>query len=223
MSLAFVDFFDFSILEVLLKGFLIGLVAAAPTGPSGVLCIEQTLSQGRRAGLFTGAGIWVSDVIYIICSSIGLSLVVDFIQDKQTFLIIKIIGCALLLFFGIHTLRNNAIQNVTPTTRTKMVDFRCSVTGFVVAISNPLVIFIYLALFTYFTFPISEFSGYMAVLAYLAVFVGDMCWWFCLSTLINKVRNRFNLKSLWLINRVLGIVLVAASLVWLTVTIVKIC
>lgn len=223
MSLAFIDFFDFSILEVILKGFIIGLVAAAPTGPSGVLCIEQTLNQGRRAGMFTGMGIWVSDIIYITCSSIGLSFVVDFIQDKQTFLIIKLVGCALLLFFGIHTLRNNAIQNMTPSSRTKMADFRCSVTGFLVAISNPLVIFIYLALFTYFTFPISEFHGYMAILAYIAVFTGDICWWFCLSTLINKVRNRFNLKSLWLINRVLGSVLVVASVIWLTITIIKIC
>jgi plastocyanin domain-containing protein len=44
--------------------------------------------------------------------------------------------------------------------------------------------------------------------------LGDVCWWFMLTFFINKIRNRFDLKGLWMINRILGTVLISAALGW---------
>lgn len=206
---------DISTLAIILKGFAIGLLAAAPTGPSGVLCIQRTLNKGWRFGFMTGLGISLSDAIYILCTSLGLSLVMDFIQDKETFFIVKLVGCGLLLVFGIHTIRNNPFAKEKKTGGNQNSRLFYSISGFLVAVSNPLVIFIYLALFTYFTFPISEFSGLLKVMAYLSVVVGDLFWWFFISFLINKLRTRFDLKGIWMINRILGVILIAASVIWL--------
>ena len=63
MTQLFASPFDFSIVEVILKGFVIGLLAAAPTGPSGVLCIQRTLNKGRAKGFMTGLGITFSDTL----------------------------------------------------------------------------------------------------------------------------------------------------------------
>lgn len=206
---------DISTVAIILKGFSIGLLAAAPTGPSGVLCIQRTLNKGRSFGFMTGLGISISDAIYILCTSLGLSFVMSFIQDKQTFFIVKLVGCCLLLVFGIHTIRNNPFAKEKKTSGNKNSRWYYYISGFLVAISNPLIIFIYLALFTYFSFPISEFSGLLKVIAYFSVVVGDVFWWFFISFLINRLRNRFDLKGIWMINRILGFVLITASVVLL--------
>ena len=43
-------------LEIVIKGMIIGIVASAPMGPVGVLCIQRTLNKGRAYGLVTGTG-----------------------------------------------------------------------------------------------------------------------------------------------------------------------
>lgn len=35
------------LLELILKGMLIGIIASAPMGPVGILCIQRTLKKGR--------------------------------------------------------------------------------------------------------------------------------------------------------------------------------
>ena len=43
-----------TIFDILVKGFIIGVVVSAPLGPVGVLCIQRTLNKGRcnRSGSF---------------------------------------------------------------------------------------------------------------------------------------------------------------------------
>lgn len=222
MNTLFASPFDFTFLEVIIKGLVIGLLAAAPTGPSGVLCIQRTLNKGRVKGFMSGLGVTISDTIYILCTSFGLSLVMDFLQDKQTFLIVKMAGCALLLIFGIHTIRNNPLAKQKQAIQKDESLLSYTVSGFLVAIANPLVIFIYIGMFAYFSFPISEFIGIKKIIAFASVICGDLCWWLFLSFLINKLRHKFDLRGIWMINRILGCVLIVASVVWCIYTIVTV-
>ena len=45
-----------SLLEIMVKGAIIGIVASAPMGPVGILCVQRTLNKGRIYGLVTGLG-----------------------------------------------------------------------------------------------------------------------------------------------------------------------
>ena len=54
-----------STLDLIIKGLLIGVVASAPMGPVGVLCIQRTLNKGRWYGFVTGIGAAFSDIIYV--------------------------------------------------------------------------------------------------------------------------------------------------------------
>ena len=40
-----------TLLDLTVKGLLIGIVASAPMGPVGVLCIQRTLNKGRHYGM----------------------------------------------------------------------------------------------------------------------------------------------------------------------------
>ena len=66
-------------LEVVVKGVLIGLVASAPMGPVGVLCVQRTLNKGRAYGIVTGTGAAFSDILYALLTGYGLSFLYDFI------------------------------------------------------------------------------------------------------------------------------------------------
>ena len=51
-----------TILDLLVKGLIVGVVVSAPLGPVGVLCIQRTLNKGRWYGFVTGLGAALSDI-----------------------------------------------------------------------------------------------------------------------------------------------------------------
>jgi len=213
---------EFSILEIVLKGMAIGFLAAAPTGPSGVLVIQRTLNKGRWNGFLTGLGVSVSDAVYILITMMCLSLVMGYLEDPTIALIVKLVGCALLLVFGITTVRNNPLAVSREVKVKKDSLWQIMITGFLVAIVNPLVIFFYMGLFAFFTLPVDDFSTTLKLQTYLYVLFGDVCWWFSVSTFINRLRNRFDLRGLWLINRFMGTMLIVASAIWCLIILFRI-
>ena len=89
------------------KGMLIGLLASAPMGPVGILCVQRTLNKGRWYGFITGVGAAVSDIIYAAVAGFGMSFVMDLLNDQQTKFYLQIVGSVLLLIFGVYTYRSN--------------------------------------------------------------------------------------------------------------------
>ncbi|MCQ2065236.1 MAG: LysE family translocator [Bacteroidaceae bacterium] len=210
-----------SIAEIILKGLAIGFLAAAPTGPSGVLVIQRTLNKGYWKGFFTGVGVAVSDAFYIFVTMMCLSLVMGYLENPQISMTVKLVGCALLLAFGISTLRNNPLSKSKQDVVIRENFFQFPLTGFLVAIVNPLVIFIYMGLFAFFSFPIENFSLGCKAETWTAIVAGDLCWWLTLSFLINRLRNRFDLRGIWLINRILGTILICAAAGWFVLILIK--
>ena len=45
-----------NILDFIFKGMMIGVIASAPMGPVGILCVQRTLNKGRWYGMATGVG-----------------------------------------------------------------------------------------------------------------------------------------------------------------------
>ena len=97
----------------IIKGVIIGIVASAPMGPVGVLCIRRTIKKGRIYGLMTGAGAAMSDLIYAIITGYGISLL-PFLQNPQDEFWMKLVGSALLCGFGIHMYRTKPAPKKTP-------------------------------------------------------------------------------------------------------------
>lgn len=212
---------DTSIFELVLKGMAIGFLAAAPTGPSGVLVIQRTLNKGRWKGFLTGLGVSVSDGIYIMITMMCLSLVLGYLENPAIATVVKLAGCVLLLVFGITTVRNNPLAASKEVKVRKDSLWQIMLTGFLVAIVNPLVVFFYMGLFAFFSLPVDDFDTGLKIEAYIFTLLGDFCWWFTLSTLINKLRNRFDLRGLWMINRVLGTILIVAAVAWCTAILIN--
>ncbi len=101
-----------TILDLLVKGLIVGVVVSAPLGPVGVLCIQRTLNKGRWYGFVTGLGAALSDIGYALITGYGMSFMDDFLAKNQVLL--QIIGSIMLFFFGIYTFRSNPVQSLQP-------------------------------------------------------------------------------------------------------------
>ena len=201
------------VLEIIVKGIVIGIVASAPMGPVGVLCIQRTLNKGRAYGLVTGVGAALSDIFYALLTAYSLNLLYDVISNPTTVYWMQLIGAIIMFIFGVHTFRSNPVQNTRNVSRNKSSLLRNGITGFFITLSNPMIILLFVALFSPFNFVIPEMSLPHQCFGYLAIFAGAMLWWLFITYVVNKLRTRFDVRGIWIINRVIGGAVMVGSFV----------
>jgi threonine/homoserine/homoserine lactone efflux protein len=209
---------DTSYIEMIIKGLLIGIIASAPMGPVGILCIQRTLNKGRWEGFATGVGASLSDIIYAIITGFGLKFVIDIIEDPVIALWLKTIGGLLLFLFGIYTFMSKPKETVKAVKRNKGTLLQNFLTGFAVTVSNPLIIFLFVATFAMFTFIIVE-NFIAQIIGYIFIVVGAMLWWYVLTWLVDKVRNNYNMRIIWIINKTIGIAVMIGAVLMILYTI----
>lgn len=205
-----------TILDILVKGFVIGIVVSAPLGPVGVLCIQRTLNKGRWYGFVTGLGASLSDIAYALLTGYGMSFVFDYINKNIFYL--QLLGSIMLLAFGIYTFRSNPVQSIRSVSANKGSYFHNFITAFAVTLSNPLIIFLFIGLFARFAFVQPGVLVFEEITGYLAIALGALAWWFGITFFVNKVRTRFNLRGIWILNRVIGSIVMAVSVFGLIFT-----
>ena len=207
------------ILDFVFKGILIGLVASAPMGPVGVLCIQRTLNKGRWYGFMTGIGACVSDIIYALITGFGMSFVMDFVGIEHNRFVLQLSGSVVLLLFGIYCYRSNPTKNMHQSSKNQKGTLAHNgITAFLVTLSNPLIIFLFIFLFAQFAFVVNDRPFEMTI-GYISIIIGAMLWWFGLTWLIDKVRGKFDNYGIVLINRVVGCIVVIFSVIMLLGTV----
>lgn len=210
--------FHIDILDIILKGILIGICCSAPMGPVGVLCVQRTLNKGRWYGFATGIGAAASDLIYALITGLGMSFVMDLITNQQNKFFLQITGSILLLGFGIYCWRTNPTKNMHISGYKKGSLTHNAVTAFFVTFSNPLIIFLFLALFAQLAFVIPNHPFEMCI-GFLSIVAGAMLWWYGLTWLINSIREKFDNNGIVIINKIIGSLVIVFSLAALIGTI----
>lgn len=201
-----------NLILMLIRGIAIGVLVSAPMGPVGMLCIQRTLDKGRRAGLFTGVGAALSDLLYCLLTGFGLSFIEDFLERNQS--IIQLVGSVVLIAFGIYLFKSNPSKGLKkPRSEERSPIHRNILTGFLFTVSNPLILFLIIGLFARFNFLLPDMRWYHYILGYLFILGGAVGWWWIVTTFVDKVRAHFNLRSMWLINRIIGVVILIFALV----------
>ena len=179
-------------------------------GPIGILCIQRTLNKGRRSGLFTGVGAAASDLFYCLLVGLGISLVTDFIADHVN--ILQIIGSVILIVYAIYMIMHNPVSQITENIDQRNDQWRDMGTGFLFTLSNPLIVFLIIPLFARFGFPLPEYRFYHIIIGYASIVLGALIWWSVITFFVDKVRTHFNIRSMWLINRIIGSIILILSL-----------
>ncbi len=138
----------------LIQGLLVitsvHLLAAASPGPDFVLVSQQTLSNGKKAGLLCSIGIALGLSIHILYSAFGLAAIIA--NSTTALWAIKLLGGSYLIFLGIKGLRAKpSAQPVTASRQSALNQLSATKTiglGFLCNALNPKAPIYFVSLFT---------------------------------------------------------------------------
>lgn len=198
------------IISTILGCFAIGVILSAPMGPIGILCIQRTLNKGREAGWWTGLGAAISDLLYCLLTGMGMSFVNKVIESNQA--PIQIFGSVILLVFGVFLIKRNPATEIKDTADKKGNHYQEMGTGFLLTLSNPLIVFLIIPLFARFGFPSADMPWPLILIGYGVILAGALVWWTVITFLVNAVRSHFNIRSMWVINIVIGVIILILSI-----------
>lgn len=198
-----------------LKGIIIGFAMAVPIGPLGVLCIRKTLVEGHSRGLIIGLGAATADALFASIAAFGLTFVSDVIASQQFWL--RLVGGGLLLFLGIRTLRAKRKDTIVPFDNKGLLG--SYVSAFFLALTNPVTIFAFIAVFAAFGLGEKLVFG-SALILVLGVFGGSCLWFLTLGYGATVFRKKLDSVGLVWVNRIAGILIIISgiaafvSLIW---------
>lgn len=206
-----IDYFWPMFLMLLLKGILIGFLVSIPLGPIGILVIQRTVNKSRLAGLMSGMGAALSDTLYAVVAGFSLTFIIDFIRENE--LLFQAFGALVVLVLGIHIFFKNPVTDLRRNRLKGNTHFQDIISSFLVTISNPLTVFVFLAVFTSSGVAINMEKPYHSFFVILGIFSGAFIWWFSLSGIVSLVKHKINLRILWWINKAAGIIIVLFVLI----------
>ncbi len=193
-------------IEYLLKGIIVGLSASIPLGPIGVLCIQRTIMKGKKAGFVSGLGAATADGVFAILAGFGVSVVIDSLIEYQDAL--KIIGAVVLAIMGAKLVTTNPAKQVRqPKKKNKKLwgDFA---SFFALTISNPMYLFVFIAVFAGFGLVGTESNTASVLLLIAGILAGASLWWFTLTSIVSMFRSKFRLRRILYLNRITGVVII---------------
>jgi RhtB (resistance to homoserine/threonine) family protein len=186
-----------------------GINAVIP-GADFAMVLRQSIAHGRRAALFTSAGIAASILVHGSYTLLGLGMIVG--QSLLLFNILKWAGAAYLVWLAISALRSPPPQPpaASDLESARRGDFAAFALGFLTNLLNPKAVLFFLALFT--TLVSANTSGEIKT-----IYVGSMSLmlfaWFALVSVFfttPSVREGFFRIGRWF-NRVTGITFLALA------------
>jgi threonine/homoserine/homoserine lactone efflux protein len=211
MIIAKILYFCTMFLTLFVKGILIGFLVSIPLGPIGVLVIQRTINKSRMAGLFSGIGAALSDTLYAIIAGFSLTYIIDFIREYE--FLFRSIGALIVLGLGIHIFFTNPVADLRRNRLRGNTHFKDIISTFLLTFTNPMSVFVFLAIFASSGVAVNLEKPYHSFFVILGIFTGAFIWWFSLSGIVSLFRHKLNLRILWRINKIAGVITVAFVLV----------
>ena len=195
----------------IIKGFVVGMCASMPVGPIAILVVQKTMSKGRQAGFVSGLGASIVDTIYAIVALFALAFAQNAIERHEN--IILLVGGAILTLIGISMALSNPFRKKRKGDDGKSeVSSRDFLQAIAMGISNPMAIFVMFALFAFFGVAEDTPRDWNVAPIILSVSSGSVTYWFLLSWLLSRFRDKFSLRTLLWISRVMGAIVIIIGL-----------
>ena len=192
-------------INLFIKGLLIGFAIAAPVGPIGLLCITRSLSDGFKMGLMTGLGAALADGVYGAIAAFGLVSISHFLISYQLW--IRLIGGLFLIYLGIKFFLKKSDTQSNNKNNEKSIFHACTTTFFL-TLTNPVTILSFVAIFAGLGIGTVNANFSHAVLMVSGVVCGSALWWFVLSFFVSFIlHKRMTGNLLQLINKISGVII----------------
>ncbi|MEM8754721.1 MAG: LysE family translocator [Pseudomonadota bacterium] len=119
-------------------------------GPAVLLTLARSSASGSRAGIATGLGIAVGDMVHTIMAVIGVSAIIY--ASAFLFTLIKYLGAAYLIYLGLRAIFERASPDL-PTPSAKMSPRAAFRQGLTLEVLNPKSALFFLAFLPQFVVP----------------------------------------------------------------------
>ena len=204
--------------EAILKGLALGFALALSVGPIIFTIIKQSLNSGHKGGFSFVAGVWVSDIILVVLSN-TLTVFVSALSAHSK--VIAFAGSSFLVGMGVYFIFFKKVA-LTGVSDGNEVRFRkrdmakAFASGFIINTLNPGVILFWLGNATLLAANhslqerIVIFS--VCLLINMAADVGKVM-------MAGKLRSKLTLKTLVVINKISGSILIGFGIVLICVEI----
>ncbi len=206
-------------LSLFIKGIIIGLAVSVPLGPIGILIIQRTVNKDRASGFLSGMGASISDTIYAIVAGFSLTYIIDFIRLHQ--LPFQVLGALIVFFLGIHIFIKNPVSELKRYKRKGSTYFQDLASTFLITFPNPMVVFIFLAVFASSGIVLEIDKPYQAFFMVFGVFAGANSWWLILTGIVGMFRHKFNLRVLWWFNKIAGVTIMVLVIVTFVIALIE--
>lgn len=198
------------------RGFIIGLLIAAPVGPIGLLCIKRSFSKGALSGFVTGLGAATADACYGAIAAFGLTFISNFLIEQK--FVFQIAGIIFLLYLAYKTFREKPAAEARGDLSSKGL-FADYLTTVGLTLTNPTTIASFIAVFAGIGIASGSYSS--ATLVVFGVFSGSAVWWILLSNGVGLLRKKANTELLGWVNKISGIIMAGFALMLLVNLIIK--
>lgn len=209
---------------LIISGAIMGLIAAVPIGPVNLICIRRSFAFGPVNGFVSGLGAALGDGIFAAITFFGLTWIAELIQSYDV--IIELVGGALLVWFGVHTILSPAAGKVEDGDKNEpgaSTLVRAMVSTFVLTITNPATLIAFASMFASFRALVGGANSYVdAGFVVAGVVGGSAGWWLCLTSVIGIFHTRITDRTVRIINRGSGVLVALFGLAVLIHVVMKV-
>jgi len=139
-------------MEYITKGITAGVVLSFMVGPILIAIVEQSIKNGRRAGLSLASGIWLSDLIFILICFYSLDWITQWSTNERAMLFLGLFGSLVLTGMGLYNLKYYKSDIRNPEERLKTGTKRLAlVKGFTLNTFNPFTLAFWIGISVYFS------------------------------------------------------------------------
>jgi threonine/homoserine/homoserine lactone efflux protein len=198
-------------IEIVLKGIILGLAVSIPLGPISIIMINRTIKRGMLSGFFSGLGLATADTLLALLAGLGFTVILGFIKEER--LILSVIGGIVIMAVGLKVFLTNTVKDIRNKERVNKSLWRDYYSVFVLSISNPYTIFIFVAFFSGVHINGNVKPELVPFFLIPGVLIGTISWWFFLSYFVSRFKKKIRLRMIVRVNKVAGIVIIGIGLI----------
>lgn len=212
-------------IDIILRGFTVGVLSSITVGPVAVLCIKRTLNKSRHSGFISGLGVACADTLMAIIAFFFYAILHSQIEQYKH--ILSIVGGIFVVIVGVVIYLQKPSKKVNIDGSVQNTPWRDFASMFGFTMANFVTVIPYLLAF-FAMFGVSSHqdthdvaSFFSSVLIIGGFMGGAVLWWFLLTMLISLFRRSFRPHHMRTINRIAGIIIGLLGVITILSTVIS--
>ena len=192
----------------LLYGLFIGGAIGVTVGPVALLCIQRSMAEGAKAGIITGIGATIAQLMFASIAIVGVHFIQPFFDSYGNW--VQLISSLIILVIALHVYRLPVVI-AQPDTQTAPSNHTFALfSSFIITLSGPLSIASYAVFITLLEVQLQTIAQALRFLGGVAI--GNLAWWIPVSFASSYLTRIFDKKYLRHINKIAALLLAILAL-----------